>query len=105
MPNENEKDFDILTLLDEDGVEHEFELVDTLDIEGQEYAALIPVINDPEDFLSDSGELVIMKITQEDGEEFLDAVEDEDEYNRVSEVVIERLSEYFDFEQEDGPLS
>ncbi|MEG2295945.1 MAG: DUF1292 domain-containing protein, partial [Oscillospiraceae bacterium] len=34
---------DILTLVDEDGVEHEFEVADTLENDDKNYIALIPI--------------------------------------------------------------
>ena len=37
---------DLLTLVDEEGVEHEFEVVDTLDKDGETYFALVPVMDE-----------------------------------------------------------
>jgi uncharacterized protein YrzB (UPF0473 family) len=89
---------EILTIVDEAGEEHEFELVDTEEIDGVRYVALVPVFDEAEELLDDSGELVVLKATVEDGEEFLDAIEDEDEFDRISEFFMERLKDVFDFE-------
>ena len=89
---------DLLTLVDEEGKEHEFEIIDTAEMDGSEYVALIPVFGDEEDALQDSGELVILKVTEEDGEEVLDAIEDDDEFDKVGAVFKERLKGTFDFE-------
>lgn len=97
---EEESSYDILTLLDEEGEEHQFELIDTIELDGQEYHALIPIFEDPDDFLQDSGDLVIMRSTDVDGELFLDTIEDDDEYEQVSEIFIERLSDDFDIMEE-----
>ena len=93
-----EIEYDVLTLVDEDDVEHEFELVDTAEFEDAVYMALVPIYDQPEELLEDSGELVIMKLMEEDGQEFLDAITDEEEYDRVSAFFTERLSDVFDFE-------
>jgi uncharacterized protein YrzB (UPF0473 family) len=74
----DDKEFgtDLLTLVDEDGIEHEFEIADILEMDDQRYMALIPISSDATEALQDSGELVILKAVEEDGEEFLEAIED-----------------------------
>ena len=104
--DENERvEKDVISLLDEDGKEHEFEIVDALELEGKQYLALVPLYDESqaEETLEDSGELVILQVseeTDEDGEQYLDAIEDEDLYNRVAELFMGRLEDYFDFEEE-----
>lgn len=102
--NGNEMELDlgaeILTLVDEEGAEHEFELVDSEEIDGIRYAALVPVFDDAAEALDDSGELIVLRVVEEDGEEFLEAIEDEDEFDRISEFFMERLADVFDFEDE-----
>lgn len=88
---------DILTLVDEEGIEHEFEIVDEANVDGQVYVALVTMLQKPDEILNDRGQLVILKLVQEDGEEFLDSIEDEDEFNRIGEFFMERLEESYDF--------
>lgn len=92
---------DLITLTDEDGHEHTFELVDTLDNKGTNYVALIPAAEMPEDILQDDGNLVIMKIVEEDGEEILELIEDDDEFEEISEIFMDRLSDMFEFEDDE----
>lgn len=93
---------DLITLSDEDGVEHEFELADSLDIDDCHYVALIPCEQSPEELLAEDGDLVIMKLgTDEGGEEFYSLIEDDDEFYRVSDMFEERLSELYDFKDEE----
>ena len=92
---------DLLTLVDEEGVEHTFEMADNAELDGQNYVALVPVFDAPEELLEDSGELVILRVPQENGEEFLDAIEDEEEFNRVGDFFMQRLSDLYDFEEPD----
>lgn len=89
---------DILTLQDEEGVDHEFEVLDTYECDDERYLALVPV--ESEESLEEDGELVILKIESDDEDEFLSAIEDEDEFNRISAVFMERLEEYYDFTEE-----
>lgn len=104
MPPENENEYgpDILTLVDEDGHEHEFEIADIMELEDDRYMALIPCAEKPEDVLDDSGELMVLKVVVENGEEFLEAIEDEDEFNRVSGEFMERLEGVYEFEDDCG---
>lgn len=102
MGKENDKDMEIgaelLTLVDEEGAEHEFEVADSAEFEGASYVALVPVFGTGQDLLDDSGELVILKVVEEDGEEVLEAIEDDDEFDRVGAFFMERLKDIFDFE-------
>ena len=91
----------VITLVDEDGVEHEFEVADMLEEDGVQYLALIPVMEDPDELLSDPGELVVLKVVAEGVEEFLEAIEDESEFNRISAMFMERLGEDYDFIEEE----
>lgn len=93
---------DLITLSDEDGVEHEFELADSLDIDDCHYVALIPSDQSPDELLAEDGDLVIMKLgTDDEGEEFYSLIEDDDEFYRVSDMFEERLSELYDFKDEE----
>jgi uncharacterized protein YrzB (UPF0473 family) len=93
-------EIDLLTLVDEDGVEHEFELVDTAKFEGCDYIALVPVFETDEEALQDSGDLIILKVIEENGEEILEAIEDDQEFDKVGEFFMERLKDVFEFEDE-----
>lgn len=101
-PAENE-DYgnDFVTLVDENGKETEFEIVDSLVTENNEYFALIPT-ETPENLASDDGELVILKVVEEDGEEFLEPIEDDEEFKEISEIFIDRLEELYDFDEQES---
>lgn len=92
---------DLVTLMDEDGVEHEFEVVDSLEVDDEEYIALVPVFENPEDSLEDSGELVILKMVtdEETNEEYYEAIDNEEEFTKIADLFMERLEEFFDFEE------
>ena len=67
IPETEDYGNDIVTLVDENGKETEFEIVDSLVTENNEYFALIPT--ETSDNLSDDdGQLVILKVVEENGE-------------------------------------
>ena len=92
---------DILTLEDDDGVEHTFEALDSIENAGTRYLALSPVYDDPQQTLADSGELVILRVVEADGEEFLETIDDEDEMDEIADIFMERLEEDYDVISED----
>ena len=87
---------DILTLEDDDGVEHTFEVLDSIENAGTRYLALSPIYDDPQQTLADSGELVILRVVEADGEEFLETIDDEDEMDEIADIFMERLEEDYD---------
>ena len=96
-PAEDEYGPDLVTLVDENGKKTEFEIVDSIVTDNNEYYALIPV-ETPENLDSDTGELVILKVVEENGEEFLEPIEDDEEYESIAEIFMERLEDLYDFE-------
>ena len=87
---------DLITLIDEDDIEHDFELVETIEHNGNTYVALLP-----EDILEENQELVIMKVIEEEGEEILELLEDDEEFDEVSEIFENLLSDLYEFDDED----
>ena len=78
---------DFVTLIDEDGNEGEFEHIDTVEYEGVTYLAFIPA----ELSVEEDAEVVIMQVvTDENGEELLEGVEDDDIADAVFNIVMER---------------
>ena len=96
---------DILTLEDDDGVEHTFEVLDSIENAGTRYLALSPIYDDPQQTLADSGELVILRVVEADGEEFLETIDDEDEMDEIADIFMERLEEDYDVISEIGRAS
>ncbi len=93
---------DIVTVVDDDGVEHQFEVLDRIETDdNKKYIALTAVYDNPEDLLDDSGELIILRVVEEDDETVLEPIEDDDEFDEIGGIFQERLSEMFEFEDED----
>lgn len=85
---------EIFTLTDEEGNEHEFELMDIMEENGTVYYALVPYVEDPEAMIEEDTELVVLKVGEdENGEEFLATIDNDDEYDRIGKLFIDRISE------------
>ncbi|ABI67806.1 DUF1292 domain-containing protein [Syntrophomonas wolfei] len=91
-----EEDFPILVLVDEDGIEHLFELLAELEIENDKYRVLVPLDEEDEEYDEEDGEVVILKvIIDEEGNELLSDIDDETEW----EMVVEAWQELVDSEE------
>ncbi len=96
---------DIVTVQDEEGHEHQFEMLDAIETDDGRYVALLPVYDNPADELNDDGELVILEVLEENGEEILSPIEDDSVFDEIAEIFEERLSEIYDIEALDGEES
>lgn len=100
MQKEN-YDFDIITVTDDDGVEHQFEEIDRIETDdGNRYVAMLPIFENGEELLEDDGEAIILKVLDENGETYLVEIEDEGEYNEVRDFFQERLDELFEYDED-----
>lgn len=78
----NEEEKQLIETVDEEGNVVNFELFDIIEYESKEYALLLPADSD-----NDDDEVVLMKLTKE-GEDYLfEAIEDDDEFSKVSEYL------------------
>jgi len=68
---------DVIILEDEEGNEHQFEIIDVFEMEENRYAVLQAVDNEEE--------AVILKVITEDGEDILVDIEDDEEFDRAAE--------------------
>ena len=96
---------DLVTVMDDDGNEHVFEELDRIETDTARYVALLPYFENAEDMLEDDGEIIVLKVTEEDGETYLVQIEDDNEYEEISAIFEERLAELFDGEDEGEPLN
>lgn len=96
---DNEMAADLYTLVDEDGVEQQFEMLDTLEVGDERYYALVPYYDDPTKEVEADTELVVLKSEYDDNnEETLVSIDDDDEYERIGNMFLERLNEIYDGE-------
>ena len=100
IKNNEEYNPDIVTLSDDDGKEYTFEVLDAIETDEARYLAMLPVYDDPAKMLDDSGELVIVKVEEENGEEYYCEIEDDDEYETIADAFTDRLQDYFEIEEQ-----
>ena len=86
----------IYTLTDEEGNEQQFEMLDSMEVDDQLYYAMIPYYASDQDTVSDYGEFVVLKVVYDDNEELLATVDDDDEYEKIGNLFVEKLNELFE---------
>ena len=84
---------DILTLVDEDGVESQFELLDELEYEGEYYYAATPYFENSADSVDEYDELIVFKLEGVVGEEAAMVTVDDDEYDEIAPIFLEKFDE------------
>lgn len=96
----DEKEFipQIIETIDEDGNTIELELIQILNIDGIEYA-LLKLVDDEEEN-EEYDEAVVMRLLQTSDEYLFVAIEDDEEFERVSNY-IEELSSLDESEEEE----
>jgi uncharacterized protein YrzB (UPF0473 family) len=77
---------EVIVLTDEDGNEADFEIVDMVEYQGEEYVAMIPC----ELNLEEEAEVVIMHV---DADDMLVAVEDDELADAIYEQVMDNIDE------------
>ena len=80
-----EEKSDVIETVDEEGNVIRFQLFDVIEYNDNEYAMLLPIDEEQED--EDDPELVLMKLISEGDDYSLETIEDEDEFNEVSEYI------------------
>ncbi len=98
---ENEELDNIIRLNDEDGNEVQFEFLDLVELDNEEYVVLLPVTEDGEE---EEGEVVILRLEDTDDEseeESYVGVEDEEILNKVFEIFKDKYKDEFNFVDED----
>ena len=87
---DQEEERNWVTLVDEEGVEHRFDLLNIIDLEEKKYAVMVPEFQEE----GENEEAVIFRIdTDTDGEEVLVDIEDDAEFAKVCEALEEMIDE------------
>lgn len=91
------EEFDTIILTDDEGQDHEFLHIDTLDVEGSTYFVLMPISEGDEESESesesqsesdeDADEAIILKLGKDDqGNDMLLDIEDDEEWEKVADA-------------------
>lgn len=77
---------DFVTIIDDEGNEFELELLDTIDFNGESYAAFLPTDMDEND--PDYGLIILSIVTDANGEEVFESIDDDDKLQEVYQMFI-----------------
>ena len=96
---EDEDLSNIIILSDENGEDVQFEFLDLIEYDSEEYVVLLPVIEEDQE---DDGEVVILKVEDSgnEEEESYVSVDDEEVLNKVFEIFKEKFKDEFNFTDE-----
>ncbi len=87
---------DLVQLTDDEGKQYDFEVLDAVEVNSNNYVALTPVEDTDE---LDTSALVIMKEIEEDGELYYLDIEDDEEYESIADVFINRLEDFYEIDE------
>lgn len=95
---------DLLTLVDDDGKEHEFEVLDVIDGDDGCFYALQPTGRSAQEKVDAEGTYYIFEAVEEDGEQVLTEVENDELLDKLADEFEKRFEEmYSDENEEDDP--
>lgn len=92
---------DLVSVIDDEGNQHQFEILDAIETDDGRYVALIPVLDDPQEAVDDDGELIILQVVTENGEDLLVPIEDDETFDEIGSIFEERLAELYEINSED----
>ena len=95
----------IVSVLDDEGNEHQFEVLDAIETDEGRYVALLPVYSEAEAAIEDDGELVILEVVNDQGDDLLVPIEDDEMFDNIAGIFEERLAEYYEINQVEEPIS
>ena len=75
---------DFITIIDDDGTEFELKVLDTMDYNGETYVAFLPADMDEND--PDYGLIILRIVTDENGDELFESIDDDDKLQEVYEM-------------------
>ena len=105
MDNEELYEPDIISVTDEDGKEILFELLERYETEDNTYVAITEYRDDETEIVEADFEVIILKVVEDkNGDEYLEEIQDDNEYEQVSDILMAKVEqkhdvEYFEPEQ------
>ncbi|MGN0532836.1 MAG: DUF1292 domain-containing protein [Eubacterium sp.] len=89
---------DIISVNDEDGNEILFELLERYETDDDVYVAITRYYDTDEDIVEGDYEVIILKVEGEGDEEYLVEIEDEMEFEQISDILMTKVEEKYDVE-------
>lgn len=91
----------VIILIDDEGKEMPFEVLDIIEEDDKRYAVGIPT-EEAEDEAEEGTVLIMRIVPANDEEDILEPIEDEAELQKIFEIFKSRMEEEFEFEDEDS---
>ena len=99
MDNEEIYMPDIISVTDDDGNEIEFELLERYETDDSVYVAITEYRDDAEEIVEGDFEVIILKVVEgDDGNEYLEEIQDDMEYEQVSDILMGMVEQKYDVE-------
>lgn len=89
---------DIISVTDENGEEILFELLERYESDNGVYVAITEYKDENEEVVDGDYEVIILKVVDDGEEEYLEEIEDEEEYNKVSDILMKMVEAQYDVE-------
>ena len=89
---------DLISVTDDDGNEIVFELLERYETDDDVYVAITEYHDEAEEIVEADNEVIILKVLEENGEEYLEAIEDDAELEEVYQALMDLI-----YEEDDAP--
>ena len=89
---------DIISVNDEDGNEILFELLERYETDEDVYVAITRYYETDEEIVDGDFEVIILKVENDGDEEFLVEIEDEMEFEQISDILMAKVEEKYEVE-------
>ncbi len=100
----NEEEFyepDIISVTDDEGNEIQFELLERYETEEDVYVAITQYRDDADEIVDADFEVLILKVVEDGENEYLQEIDDEMEYEQVSDILMAMVEEKYEVEYYD----
>ncbi|HIY34604.1 MAG TPA: DUF1292 domain-containing protein [Candidatus Eubacterium faecigallinarum] len=89
---------DIISVTDENGNEILFELLERYETDDNVYVAITRYYETDEAIVDGDYEVIILKVENDGGDEYLAEIEDEMEFEQISDILMAKVEEKYDVE-------
>lgn len=95
-----EYDDENIVKIEEDGKEYYFEELDRVEYDDKKYIALIPLDEEEIEPDEDDGNVIILQVIEENGEQYLAQIENEKLFNEIGNIIEDRLIEKYEQDED-----
>lgn len=89
---------DLISVSDDNGNEIVFELLERYETEEDVYVAITEFHSDVEEIIEADNEVIVLKVIDDGGDEYLAEIEDQLEYEQVSDILMAMIEKKFNVE-------